>query len=291
MKQGCISHEGEQHMAKPGSIASFSAVALCVWSLISASLAAAEEKRPMRIIGAGLLSGWVQSRSEMYMKTAPSCSITVAGATSGTGFQNLIDGHAEIAMVTRTIIAEEEEKARQRGLSLESRHIGKIELAIITNVKNTVDELTMDQLASIFKGEITNWSRVGGPNETIEVTMRPVPQTGSGMLFQEVVLKGAPYAEDRLIMNSYNTTVAACSVSFAIGYIPTTTTYFDRIRERGAKVLRIRKDADSAPYPLRGGVLKETAYPIAITFWMYWNAKSDHPCIDGFINFLEKQAR
>lgn len=278
-------------MAKPGPIASLSALALCVWSLISVPVAVADEKRPMRIIGAGLLSGWVQSCSERYMKTVPSCSITVAGATSGTGFQNLIDGHAEIAMVTRSIIPEEAEKARQRGLSLESRHIGKIELAIITNIKNTVDEITMDQLARIFKGEITNWNRVGGPNETIEVTMRPVPQTGSGMLFQEVVLKGAPYAEDRLVMNSYNTTVAACSVSFAIGYIPTTTTYFDRMRERGVKVLNIRKDTDSAPYPLRGGVLKDTTYPIAITFWMYWNAKSDHPCLDGFVDFLEKQAR
>ena len=40
-------------------------------------------------------------------------------------------------------------------------------IAIIVHTENTVADLTVEQIAAIFKGEITNWSEVGGKDGEI----------------------------------------------------------------------------------------------------------------------------
>lgn len=250
----------------------------------------AQHAQAVRIGGAGLLSDIVQFYKQEFEQKGSKCDLVVTGATTGQGFQMLIDGDLEIAMVTRKITPEETKKAESKGLSLQSRHLGQIGLAIITNKKNTVTELTMDQLAKIFKGEITDWKQVGGPSEPIKVTQRAVPETGAGVLFQDVVLKKAPYAKDSAVMSSYGTTVSVCSKSYGIGYIPTTTTFFSKMGERGVKILQIRKDESSPPYRLSAGILpKDSEYPISVSFLMYWNASAQNPCAKGFVDFVDKQ--
>lgn len=249
-----------------------------------------QDKKVVRISGAGLLGDVVETVSQDFVKANPSCSFTVAGATTGIGFKKLIEGEAELAMMTRKVTPEEARLAEAKGVALSSKFVGKIGLAVITNAKNTVSVLTMDQLAKIFKGEITNWSAVGGPNEPIKVTIRGVPETGAGVLFQEVVMQGAPYAKEAQVMSSYATTLAVCGKSFSIGYIPTTTVHFDKLGERGAKIVRIKKDANSEPYQLTVGVARESLYPISVDFCLYWNSKQESSCTRGFAEFCEKQA-
>jgi len=250
-----------------------------------------QDKKAVRISGAGLLSEVVEAMHEDFDKTNPICQITISGSTTGIGFKKLIDGETEVAMMTRKVTPEEAKLAEAKGVTLASRFIGKIGLAVITNSKNTLNELTMDQLAKVFKGEITSWSQVGGLNEPIKVTIRAVPETGAGVLFQEVVMKGAPYSKDAQVMSSYATILQVCGKSFAIGYIPTTTVHFAKLSERGAKVLKIKKDSNSEPYQLTAGVARESLYPISVDFYLYWNSKQDSICTRGFAEFCEKQTQ
>ncbi|MEW6114759.1 MAG: substrate-binding domain-containing protein [Thermodesulfobacteriota bacterium] len=264
---------------------------LSLLCLMTDHRAIAQDKATIRISGAGLLSDVVDMNAAQYTQEAPNCSFVIHGATTGIGLQRLIAGDADLAMVTRKITEEETKNAAAKGIVLGSKYIGQIALAVITNSKNTVNELTMEQLAKIFKGEITNWSQVGGPNEPIRVTMRAVPETGAGVLFQDKVLKGAPYAKDATVMSTYSTTVTVCSRSFGIGYIPTTTVFFDKLDERGVKILKIKKDADSQPYQLAGGVSRESLYPISVAFHLYWNANTAGPCVQGFADFSAQQTQ
>ena len=264
-------------MTKIGWIQLLLGICMCLVAMTPMGEALAQGTGMIRISGAGLLSEVVEGYAGMYKKDAPNCSVTVTGATTGIGFQRLLEGNADLAMMTREATAEETKNAAAKGITLGSKYIGQIGLAVITNARNTVNELTMDQLAAIFKGEVTNWSQVGGPGEPIKVTMRAVPETGAGVLFQEKVLKGAPYAKDATIMSSYSTTVTVCGKSHAIGYIPTTTVHFDKMDERGVKILKIKKDANSSPYQLAAGVARESQYPISIPFHLYWNATTVTP--------------
>ncbi len=156
-----------------------------------------QDKRGVRINGAGLLSEVVESNAEQFGKINPACQFVVTGATTGIGFQSLVDGAAEIAMMTRKVTGEEAKLAEAKGVLLVSKYVGKIGLAVITNAKNTVNELTMDQLAKIYKGDIENWSQVGGPNEPIRVTIRAVPETGAGVLFSNHSARWRSLREER----------------------------------------------------------------------------------------------
>jgi phosphate transport system substrate-binding protein len=247
-----------------------------------------EEKKIVRISGASLLAGVVEDSHDSFDRISPNCRLAVSGATTGIGFKKLIDGDAEVAMMTRKATSEEAKLAETKGITLSSEFMGKIGLAIVTNSKNTVNELTMEQLARIYKGEINNWSQVGGPNEPVKVTARAVPETGSGVLFQEIVLNGAPYAKDAHVMNTFRTMLQVCAKSFAIGYVPTTAIRFDKLQEIGVKVIRVKRDANSEPYQLTSGVAKESSYPISVDFFLYWNSRSENPCIKGFAEFCEK---
>jgi phosphate transport system substrate-binding protein len=269
----------------------FIGIFLSLLCLMTDHRAIAQDKGTIRVSGAGLLSDVVDMNAAQYTQEAPNCSFVIHGATTGIGVQRLIAGDADMAMVTRKMTEEETKNAAAKGLSLGSKYVGQIALAVITNSKNTVNELTMEQLEKIFKGEITNWSQVGGPNEPIRVTMRAVPETGAGVLFQDKVLKGAPYAKDATVMSTYSTTVTVCSRSYGIGYIPTTTVFFDKLDERGVKILKIKKDADSQPYQLAGGVSRESLYPISVAFYLYWNANNANPCVKGFADFSAQQTQ
>jgi len=210
--------------------------AAMIWILgMAVSASIAQGKQAVRIDGAASLSDVIQTYSQLYMKQAPNCAITVTGTNPVLGFNKLIDGEADLAAVTRKITPEEAKRAQEKGLSLDSKYIGKVEIAVVTNDKNNADTLTMEQLARIFKGELTNWNEVGGPNEVIKVTTRAVQEEGVAMLFQDVVLKGAPFAKDHMVMSSYHMTLRVCGKSFGIGYIPTSTSFFDKLEDSGSR--------------------------------------------------------
>ena len=59
-------------------------------------------------------------------------------------------------------------------------------VAVVVNPANTVTDLTVDQIAQIYKGEVTNWSELGGADQEIAVLGR---EDGSGTrsAFEEIV--------------------------------------------------------------------------------------------------------
>ena len=81
---------------------------------------------------------------------------------------------------SRALKSEEEEKGAQANI------VALDGVAIVVNPDNAVDDLTVDQIAQIFKGEITNWKDLGGADEEIAVYGR---EAGSGTrgAFEELV--------------------------------------------------------------------------------------------------------
>jgi phosphate transport system substrate-binding protein len=59
---------------------------------------------------------------------------------------------------------------------------------VVVNQKNPVSKLTIDQLAGIFTGGITNWNEVGGEDKKIVILSREV-NSGSHVYFKEHILR------------------------------------------------------------------------------------------------------
>lgn len=117
---------------------------------------------------------------EAFQEQQPNVTVNYTGSGSGAGVTSAIDGTADMGLASRALKSEEEGKGAQA-------HIVALDgVAIVVNPENTVEDLTVDQIAQIFKGEITNWKDLGGADEEIAVYGR---EAGSGTrgAFEELV--------------------------------------------------------------------------------------------------------
>jgi len=114
-----------------------------------------------------------------YVKNKPNIKVNINGTGSGDGITNAGVTY-QIGMSSRDLTPAEQ----GRGLKAEIIAIDGI--AVIVNSNNTVSNLTVDQIRSIYTGEITNWSQVGGSNAPIAVVSR---EAGSGTrgAFEEII--------------------------------------------------------------------------------------------------------
>jgi len=149
---------------------------------------------------------------EGFMEKYPDATVTTEYTGSGAGLESLIAGSVDIGNASRGLKEEEtKEGAVENVVALDG-------IAVISDKENKVDDLTEAQLASIYKGEITNWSEVGGSDEKIVVIGR---ESGSGTrgAFEELleIEDACSYAQE---LDSTGAVLAkVASTPGAIGYV------------------------------------------------------------------------
>ncbi|MBD2244144.1 PstS family phosphate ABC transporter substrate-binding protein [Nostoc sp. FACHB-888] len=107
---------------------------------------------------------------------------------SGTGIRMLIDNQLAFSQSSRSVKAEENAEARQKGFSLKEIPVAIDGIAIAVNHNLNVPGLTVAQVKDIYTGKITNWQQVGGPNLPITVYSRSKEAGGTVEFFVENVL-------------------------------------------------------------------------------------------------------
>jgi len=126
--------------------------------------------------------------AEAYQKVHPEVSISVTGGGSGTGITALLNKTVDIANASRQIKTEELTAAKAAGLNPQEFIIARDAIAVIVNPENPVDHLTLTQLSQIYRGEITNWSEVGGEDRPI-VRLSRETNSGTHVYFLEAVVR------------------------------------------------------------------------------------------------------
>jgi phosphate transport system substrate-binding protein len=149
---------------------------------------AASVKNSIQIKGSDTMVNLGQAWAEKYMQNNPAEFIAVTGGGSGTGISSLISGTCDIAMCSRNIKDKEISLAKQKGINPYEIKVALDGLAVVVSPKNPVGKLTMDQLAQIFTGKITNWKEVGGQDLKIVILSREV-NSGTHVYFKEHVLR------------------------------------------------------------------------------------------------------
>jgi phosphate transport system substrate-binding protein len=157
-----------------------------VWFLTSAF--AAPGKNSIQIKGSDTMVNLGQAWAEKDMEKNPREFIAVTGGGSGTGLSSLISGTCDIAMSSRNIKEKEIALAKQKGINPYEIKVALDGLAVVVNQKNPVNKLTLDQLALIFTGKVTNWKDVGGEDLKIVILSREV-NSGTHVYFKEHVLR------------------------------------------------------------------------------------------------------
>ena len=148
--------------------------------------------------------------AESFTSLYPDVTVDVQLGGSSTGIQNALEGVSDIGNVSRDLAEDE--------TGLTPHEIALAGIGIAVNPENPVENLTLEQIADIYTGEITNWSEVGGEDLEIYVVGR---EAGSGTrdAFESIVgvEDVAAYDSEQTSTGSAKTTVA--TTPGAIGYV------------------------------------------------------------------------
>ena len=108
---------------------------------------------------------------ESFMEANSGTTFTYNPTGSGSGIQAVSEGRCDIGLSSRAL--KDDEKAS----GLKETIVALDGIAIIVNPQNPVKDLSLEQIAKIYTGEITNWKDVGGEDAEI---VRIGREAGSG---------------------------------------------------------------------------------------------------------------
>lgn len=150
--------------------------------------------------------------AESFMEKYPNVTVTAEFTGSSAGIESVLAGSVDIGNSSRNLKDDEKSAGAVENI------VAIDGIAVVTDPANKVEDLTKDQLVSIYTGETKNWSEVGGDDQAIVVVGR---EAGSGTrgAFEELldIADACVYANE---LDSTGAVMAkVASTPGAIGYV------------------------------------------------------------------------
>lgn len=177
----------------------------------SAEASATEElSGTLSMNGSTSMEKVIKAVNGAFMEKNKGVTVNLNLTGSGTGIQEASEGKCDIGNSSRKLKDEEAEK-------LDATVIGLDGIALVVNPTNKLEDITLQDLAKVYSGEITNWKDLGGDDKSIVVIGR---EDGSGTRdgFESIVMgdKEPKYAQELESTGSVINAVA--TTDGAIGY-------------------------------------------------------------------------
>ncbi len=176
-----------------------------------ATAAAAKLSGTVATDGSTSMEKVIGALGEAFMEANPDTTFTYNPTGSGSGIQAVQEGRCDIGLSSRAL------KDAEKEAGLTETILAYDGIAMIVNPANPVEDLSLEQIADIYTGKITNWSEVGGNDSQIVLIGR---EAGSGTRggFEEIVgvVDACQYRQELSSTGDVITTVA--QNPDAIGY-------------------------------------------------------------------------
>ncbi|MDF1814929.1 MAG: substrate-binding domain-containing protein [Verrucomicrobiales bacterium] len=249
-----------------------------VWLSFTTVLTAAESK-VLTIDGSTGVMPLVRELVVPFEKAQPDFKITMGkGWSSKTRLQALADGKMDIAMASHGL-----DEDTLKKLELTPHLFAKMAVVFAVHSSVPLKNLTIPQLAAIYRGDINNWSEVGGPDLPIKRLMRPEDEVDTEILRAQIPeFKKIQWAERTLIFQSSGD--LARNLNKTIGGIGITT----RVRaDQGGQTSTIMIDGIE---PTESNIMNGTYTLTRNSYLVTPNQPSE--MVSAFLSFLkEKSAR
>ena len=157
--------------------------------------AAEELSGTVNVNGSTSMGDVIAALTEGFNEINPDVQINYTGSGSGAGIEGVLAGTCDLGLSSRALSEDE------KGQGAVENIIAKDGVAIVINPENTVTDLTTEQIAAIYTGEITNWSEVGGPDAEIAVLGRD-SASGTRSAFEEIL----GIVDSCVYLNEYSST-------------------------------------------------------------------------------------
>ena len=214
-------------------------------------------------------------------------AIKIAAHGSSTGFSGLEQGLASMAMSSRAIKSSEVQRLQRFGdmRSRQAEHTIAIDgLAILVHPSNPINELTVQQLAKVFSGEIKDWQQLGQPQAAINLYARD-EKSGTWDTFKNLVLKKYSMSLHKSAKRFESNDLLSDSVSADINAIG----FSGLASVRSAKLLAISDNNTAPMLPSHFSVATED-YPLSRRLYFYTSAEKQSPWVNDYVNYCLSEA-
>ncbi len=126
--------------------------------------------------------------AEFFMKNNPGVNVTVSESGSGNGARGIVNNTIQVGMMSRFMRDTEFKACVDNGVTPVVHVVALDGLPVLVHPSNPVGDLTLEQVRKIYKGEITNWRQVGGPDMAIVFVSRDT-NSGTYETFNEIVMQ------------------------------------------------------------------------------------------------------
>jgi phosphate transport system substrate-binding protein len=237
------------------------------------------------VAGSSTVFPLTERMAEVFNEDGFAGEITIDSVGTGGGFERFcVAGETDISNASRAI--EEDEVAACQAIGREpvEFRVGTDALAIaVSNSNDFLTDLSLEQLAQIFNGEVTTWDQVDPsyPAEAIQL-FSPGSDSGTYDYFVEEVLgdddsqlqaSGAQFSEnDNVLVQGVE------GSPFAIGYFGYAYYAADEGRLKAVSIDGVLPDAETA---------ESGDYPLARPLFIYSDATimQEKPQVAAFINY------
>lgn len=225
-----------------------------------------------------LLSAW----SKDFMKDKPKEPVSLTLVSTGTGINSLIERNSDMAAASREMLDSEKAEAKAKDAKLKKVMVAKDFIAVVTNSANPINELTLEQLASVFSGRTKKWQELSAKYKGDIVPVMREPDAGSTKFFLSHLaklegkeVKSAPSAK----ISSSNESIVdeVAKDKMAIGFVAFPYTH----SECKTKTIRIKKDSSSkSTQP----IASDSSYPLVRPLYFFYDANAKQEVKD-FITY------
>jgi phosphate transport system substrate-binding protein len=194
-------------------------VAMLLASCAQPQLAATPAPVVLHLAGSTSMQPLLHDLAAAYSERYPNVSFDWASMGSTAGLEVLRRGNADLALVSRELLPDEEVDALSSKALLAYTVIAEDAIAIIVNEKNPLRGLSLHELRKIFAGQASRWDELGGPAMDITVVSR---EDGSATrdVFEALTMNGRGVTSMALIMpGSQAVTEYVAAHEGAIGYV------------------------------------------------------------------------
>jgi phosphate transport system substrate-binding protein len=262
--------------------------------IVSVTTVVAQDDRTERLVrvkGSNAMAGLCDEWGKAFASANPGMSVVVTGGGTDLGFDALFEKGADLVMASRKILEKEIQAATLANCKPGEIEVCRELVTAITHPSNPVNELTLDQLGRIFRGNITNWKDLGGPDELITVITSP-QTSGTALFLREKVLGNDYFASDARVRSFYHGIITELSRKKppAIAYAP----YHDAKKAEQAKqvkILGIRTESGSGAVQPSPATLKDASYPLVIPLYLYWDQATTRPAVKKFVDFCRSKCQ
>ena len=149
-------------------------------STAQSSETSAELSGSITMVGSTSMEKLANALAETFMNSNPGVTVSAEFVGSSAGIEAVLGGTADIGNSSRNLKDEEKQNGAVENI------VAIDGIAVCVDPANTVTDLTKEQLASIYTGEVTNWKDLGGSDTPIIVVGREA-SSGTRGAFEELV--------------------------------------------------------------------------------------------------------